>query len=806
MNDKIEHIQTCEKLLKYDRNMRSIRYHINAILSDLALQNDGWRINYAIDFSVIHDFIFGFYELLKSSTGKNGIKHKKIESFIQKNAGMDYLFNMLKNDERLILLPSYAFELGYFINNRRNPISIKPEIQFSKFETFLHQKNQYIAPLSELYNFKKENSDVEPPDALIEKCLSIITKEFDEIFFLWLYEADHNNLKSQGFKRLRNLFERDKNKIQFINDIWPKITKTLNTYANNFSSKWLEMFKAIRNRINNDVVDSEAIDIIYSLNTLLNKNKEIVLLVSDAPTMTRVLNWDLIGLSVPSVDKPLRGLYNTKLEVKDYLFPEYRILRTPRTFLFYIMCSGENRDSFLLNAEKWSAIVSQYFSMTSTIVNDIKEKCKLRIDIEQSKILDKESAVCQGCNVLEKDNKLNDIFDHYTKIESKLSNIQLFLNKEEVVAEEIGKRATEELVNDKISSLMVEFVINLNDRYKYFKEKLLQKKDELSDELMKINNTIGPTIVDMAGPNEILQFKTILEEYLSIFDRIEFQNKEIKGISKEISLLNYQEPDPPKLKIIISKMLQLTQSSKEDFSEVNLLKASLSYLAKEYDYCIDLLRSELSGKNPVNYYGLKYLYGITLFRQSIKNQDSKIFNLCIEEIQNLVSQFPTDPRSCHLLGFVSLEAKERMFTRELFDSDVKEIINLLEESLKLNPKKRLSIKILNNIAYCLYKYGEKTKDNANYARTNINKIIELESDVKNWTPQILDTAACVLLLNAQYSEMFKERKSEIELAIKYLNEAITQCKFSANPSAFIADLENHKLEAIKMQKRNLPYD
>ena len=76
----------CQEMLLFDRNVRSIRYHLNAIEWDEYLRSVGWKINYALDFSIIYSYAFGTWSFIKQSRGELTDTFKS--EFVQKSAGI----------------------------------------------------------------------------------------------------------------------------------------------------------------------------------------------------------------------------------------------------------------------------------------------------------------------------------------------------------------------------------------------------------------------------------------------------------------------------------------------------------------------------------------------------------------------------------------------------------------------------------------------------------------------------------------------------------------------------------------------
>jgi predicted nuclease with TOPRIM domain len=797
-----DNINVCRKLLHYDQKIRSIRYHLNAIQTDIELLANGWKINYALDFSVIYKHAFGLMDLIRSTKGD--MASEMVEDFIQKSDGIKQLFARNIENERLILLPPYAIELGNFINSYRAK-TILTEIQLSKFEDYITSKSPFLNPINKLQSITQNYPEKIPKKNLVKKCLSIILSEFGEIFFLWLFHSEHfsDNLKhsERGMETIKSLFNNGQSRVEFIDKIWPELTDTYKklTSRYNISSKWHAIFKKVRNRPHSDFIDAQAINLIYHLNPILNKKKEIVLLVSDTPTMSRVLNWDIINPKITSKNKPPRGIYGLPLKTKKADASELRILRTPRTFLFHTLCYEKSPEKYMQNITAWRNYVSRYFTLTSKLVKDIQERCEHFIRPYPPSIIRNCNRECRSCNIFSKGEKLTKILEEDQEINIQFRNIQLFLNTQNEI-QSPQEFTSPSNIRDSITRVLIDFIQELGSGYSTFKVELLKKRDELHSKLASVSEKIPSTALNDATLGEVLTFKIAIDDFTDLHDRLDFQDPRITRVFDNIKTLEYQKPDSTKLKTYILELVELTKNGSQDNSEAILLKAAMAYLYKEYSYCLEILAREKNNPQCDNIFGIDYLYCLALFRHGASVGVYQKYRKAIQLSQRLKDRYHENPRSYHLFAFLVLSTEKKFSTQK----SPKDIIEELEKGLQYNPSDRLALSMLNNMAFGLYRHLDPNPTNVKRARQIINRMGQVVSE-KEWSPNYLHTAGCISMMIAKQSNYFREVEIEIKKAIEYFDRAIKLCNDTGRFKRSMENFSSHRLEAIKFQTQKLQY-
>jgi hypothetical protein len=771
-------------MLSFDRKMRSIRYHIKAIEYDEFLKRNGWEIYYALDYSVIYSHAFATWDFIKRSKVElsEAVKHE----IIQKSAGIHFLLDNTKYKNRLILLPPYAYELGDFINKIRCP-DFRAEIQLQKLQNFFIKKKADYNAFEKLIEMEKKEVR-ELPAKLVSECINLLVEEFGDLLFLWLCQRE------QGLHTIKKLF--CNNQIDFIDTLWPNATPCKEKYDESsvLSSDWMKMFREVRNRPQSDFLDAQAINIVLELNSVLNKDKKVLLLVSDAPSMTRVLNWDLIPRNPPSVKTKPRGVLLSLIPDSNFFPTEYRILRTPRTFLGYILFLNGDQINIEQSLNKWENSVDKYFSIAVRVVKDIREKCTHRIDHDHERIIiDSKSKDCEECPISNKSDELLNLINTYGHVIEEFENVQLCLNKKHIFKEASIYNNTNAFSYD-LSKMIFDFVETIMISSELVKNEIHQKRRTLEDTINEILHSIPTKTIQAVSKDGLIVLRQLINHYIRFSEILRFSNRKITEIFTKIKNLKPGQANIDTLRSYIYALVELSNQNRNEVYEANLLRAFLAYMYGEYGYCNEVIEDELNYKDLQNEIGLKFLHCLVTYKRG-DELGPYLYEKSIKLAEDFLNNNLGDPRAHHLLGLLLLRSMKIEDAR--FKRTIQEILSIYKNALNLNPTGKLRIAILNNIVYGLTRFGSNIDDSLERAEKYASELEKLENK-EDWTPSIIDTIGCLAMLKAKKSFSNEDKKNYYSKALNHFDESI-KLAYSMNlPKEEIDPIKKHREEVIEM--------
>jgi len=532
---------SCERLFRFDRRMRSIRYHLRAIEQDITLAEAGWTINYAIDFCELYRYAFPLHQLL--SSGENHLysrQHRR--DLVDKTASMCVLLEGINLGERLVLLPPYAAELSDFLENMiPKQHVIEDKINSIKESGSLLSKEDQ-SKINYFLKYDQNNETI--PEDLRKEVLGILLKDCKELLFTWL------SVFKPGVTLINKHLSGKKPKIHQFSSLidsfhsWEKTKTTIEKMMLDdiIKGDWFNLFQNTRNRYTSDLADATAVETIIKLQSQLVKEKEVVVLLSDAPTMTRVLNWDLIDFEQPQLQKKPRGIIRGVSVDDDPTFGEYRLLRTPRTFLFYLICSGDNREETLNETRKRLKQVNAYFSIAARIVQSAKMialedtdeairqemigSCDF-LDPSTGCISDVDEEECKKCPLYNIREKLSENLTRHEKIVRLFENASLYTNMEKFIGSVIQPKRDllKKAYGEELSQAVQKFMDLSQAKNIPLAKEMGDEQRMLTREVLSIRENITSSMIKDITGHSLEELKYKLHRHLRIFGRIGFKDE-----------------------------------------------------------------------------------------------------------------------------------------------------------------------------------------------------------------------------------------------------------------------------------------
>jgi hypothetical protein len=620
--DKAEH---CERLFRFDRRMRSIRYHLAAIEHDIELSMAGWKINYAVDYCELYRYAFPLYRLLSDGAERLLIESERRE-VVDKTAAMALLLKGIGLNERIILLPSYAVELNEFLNN----ISSSQKVIIDYIEraksapSMLEDHDKEI--LEKFIRCIDESENI-PKDIRIDT-LNLLIRQCRELLFMWL------SALQPGVSLLRNIIGDKAKTISTVADLiknddaWSETGGLLKniTLEQTISGKWFEMLQKVRNRYISDLIDAIAMESIERLNSHLIKKKQVVLILSDAPTMTRTLNWDIIDIKPPEMEGKPRGVICDPSPCDRASVAEYRMLRTPRTFMFYLLCLGNSPKDTLSKVLEHRIAVDDYFSMAAKIIQEVKgvgreiytdelireemlKSCKF-YDRRTNTLNKVDESICAHCANYAIRDKLAENLKSHERTVKEFENASIYSNMEKFIGELVKSRRDilEQTYENELGSALKKFAHMMIRGNLPLKNDIDKKRSQLIQDIEETRKSITSCVIMDASAQTVDDFRYKLDQYIRIFGRIGFKDERItRAIENLRRSFRRQKERIFNIGEDLYKLYELSKRSDTSVPEAGLLKATLAFLNDQLPYCLEKVRVQLSMEKCPNVFGARLL-------------------------------------------------------------------------------------------------------------------------------------------------------------------------------------------------------
>ncbi|MEW5922779.1 MAG: hypothetical protein AB1746_02195 [Candidatus Zixiibacteriota bacterium] len=796
----------CKSILQFDRQLRSIRYHLKALRDDILLIKDGWQINYAIDYCELYRYAFGSCSLLNTSTGRLPSSMKR-DDYVNKSYGTNLLLSNPFTNSRLILLPPYAIELLRFIPSLHQHAA-KAALQMAKIKELFDSKTDQLNILQQVYDYRHKNPLKQLPKGLQGRLARYLIMNYREILFLSMATAE------EGINALRKLIVGNNPKIMYYEKAWPDLCNILYDISESIvkGSQWYLMFNILRNRPASDFFDAQALEIIDRLNNRITSQKQVVLLYSDAPTMTRALNYDLLHPSPPNIEPKPKG-YIMGIKTKSAYFSDqqYRILRTPRTFLFYGVCLGEDYDETLSNINIRLNEVERYYPVTRNYFENIRNSCKY-YKKEYGEISVPLESYCKRCPVRHNMQDIAKDIVRYNEFAIQYENASLYLNQSKLVYKlklkgdklrRIFDRQLAEAVEDFADNIKKD-TFNINDDIRRRQRTIMHKINSLRDE-------VGRGAIKYASPFAISSLSHKIDKFLRVYALMRFRNKAITQTVRVFEETKLQHLDinsrrTNEIQNALMKLINIAYASKKPSVEGVLIRAILAYIYGEYDYAREIIARELSSfnHNSEDLFRLRFIKCLTTHSSGLSLNDSKIIDIAMLESKELMDEFPKKARSYHLYGFLAIRSKKRIKGRTI---GLDHILNILETALELanGEDRSLRAAILNNYIYAIYQFKRNSETMAEIAYQKYEVLKKLVDEMNNWPVNYLDTFGCVMLLTAKYCKNKYKAKKFLNSAITYFSKAKEYATAYGAPEQDILPMHYH-LKSAKYWKTKLGID
>lgn len=706
----------------------------NAIM-DHELMKDDWTIHFVVDYCQV--LLFAFPLGLERISFPDEKERSRVATM---QAARAFVFYGLEHCPQPVLIPPYATELRNWLSiilSKSQESALKIDaIQNWGRSLLSEEERKLIDKANEWYKLPSEERKLLPE--LTSQMIALVNKKFLDMYFLI------SGAMVKGIRIMRSMYRGEKPCLQMAYRRWKNYDEMTKNVKKGYSSSWYSLFSKIRSgRTIPNINDALAIEIVMALNDNLMKNKEIVLLISDAETMNLALNEKIEGKPRGSVVHPKTG-------------KEIPILRTSDTFLTYMTSVEKKLDiegalERLYHEKRESAdfyAIEAMIKRASEICEDVSENIQ---------------GDCSECPNRKSCSEISRKLEKHKEKINEISTLRYFLNRFDFLGPYLNFLDSNKSIDKNIEKI-VKFLGEKNEK---FEGRLRDKIKELEQEINELIDAIEDPSIELA-PQDAIEFLAYrLKRLNGIPYRIIFRNPRINDAIHDL----FRSTDEGKIKEIrenAKRIFNLTHDPSLG-NEGKLLLSSLLYCFRHYEMVRDITLLMLSKDDLSERKEFVLLKCLSYGRLSMETQPSFYYNKAYKECSEAVKRYSDDPRFHNMLGVIIARGIESGLegTKRIDD-----VIKWFQDALKLCSAKdnMLIASMENNIAYLITQKTDHTLEELGYANDLLNEMEKLWHREK-WAADFWDTDGSVQLEIAELTDDFSKKKIFLEKAIEKLQKA-----------------------------------
>lgn len=749
-------VVVCDRLLRFDTRMRKLQYHLRCLNQDLTLMDQGWNLTYALDWCELYRYAFGIRHVLESNEVPT-LTTRQRHVFVDKAAAIRLLLSGFHPNARVLLLPPYAYEMTIFLERLRGQGN-RLETQLRRLAKARQEDLELKRSLANIRDWHLKHPDVPVPQHLARAVYRTLRRDFKSILYELLA------ISSRGVNGLADLLGGSGKRILYIDELWPDLIDSIRSIREDIvvQSEWFMRFQEVRGRWLSDFDDACAVMMVERLNRQLWKKRECLLLVSDAATMSEVLNWDLsFAEKHDSEDRP-KGILDWR-SLESLRFGEYRLLRTPRTFLIYMVYGGQRRTA-ARRIQTSLFLLTQYFSLASRIVSHIKTRCPNYVREDRRMVKDEEGK-CTNCPYAGDSQSISNLLKRYEGLEREYEVVQLISRGPDVLTasavwteETIGH-----LLGEELSRELVRMAKDAEGEGSTLGGVLRDRRGELESRLSDLRGSVAVRALVGAPAQDIDILGYNVEKFVRVFGRLGFRSEVVgSSVNGMLLMLRGDEIDTEKTRNAILELHTIAEDESLTGSEGLLLSAALAYVCEERKYCWHLCEAEIASKGVQAEFGIRYLRVLAETSVALREEDRSLARAAVEHARVLVEEAGEEARSWHVYGLVSA----RLRSADLVDIPVGEVCKRLREACRRCNDPELRTTIANNLLYGICALCEPHEVLRAEVESLLELLVSFSRSQMQWS-SYLDTeaAACLWLLELE------KNKEEREVLIKQARSA-----------------------------------
>ncbi len=732
-NDNIKLIAQFQNFARYSEASLTL------LENDLILKENGWKVYYAVDFSEIHSFLHPFSYIGDETVfGVKRIPNEDDEeTLIREQTVLTFIFEHLSN---LVLLPPYAVELSNHIELIRCK-AIKTVFSYRDIiENKIHNKiHTYFNTHKSLKRLLTKSDISEMSEKDRTELIEFAKSEFRHLY-LFLMSPNRAKKVTDTVKELMS-----NNNITNLFDWKPEIDLDFDEIKKD-STKWYSnLVRSFDQNPFSKYIDSLTCAYIAKINKIINREKEILFLISRDKILNRTLHYNI----------------SLKLLEKEKYVP---LVRDLDYFLTFIRHNGFNIIEARNKIKRSKKIINNFLNLHKGSIN---------------------RQLGQYSNIKPLWPSVSNALDELTDIISNRENINLAMVEYGIDAERIVTSARKRVSIDELNLVNV-----FNQILKH--NRLVQRrlKDEDKKLLIKLGNSIENiqsllslpskkninNLINLTrGEKSISKMKLLLEPLnCEMPAEICFTQEPVIELARPfIEAHSHEEHIENQMR---ESILEIAASDSTN-SEIHLLRAYIYGLLKRWKYAIleiDKGLQKTRSEDQKEFLLLKSIFcralfdpfrGITACLKALKlDSDDPRTN---REFSVLIWQTITK-RSLKEKDKSELNKKIELFAQDFPSYELS--IQYAEKSLSDNNNKYIQSQILNSLTY-YYTALYNMKKNILYLNKAKDVFDKLEKTLPDdrWISRFHDTKG-YFLFNLAASMGFP--KHLVEEALASFNRAL----------------------------------
>jgi hypothetical protein len=740
------------------RKFEELDINLQLVEKDLEfLSKREFKLYFAVDFQQIFEFAFPI-SVFVPQPGAPVPEITKRTKRINTHIARAFIFYGLQ--PRPVLLPPHASELDIMLDLFVTK-QITFEIEFHTLKEWgdTHFSNKERKLIEKANKWFRENPQGDPTgERWYRQLVRFLYNNYRDMLYLT------TGLITHGTKIINDLLYSSKPKLYFCKDTFPEYHNIVRHVVGSRVSRWFDMFQNIRGKWLSDIRDSKAIEIVCALNEEFAKENENrrIFLISDAPSMYKVLNWDIasqIGDEYRKEFREKRYPVGTFKLAED----EIRLLREIEVFLVFLLHRESNHAETLKKIRDSKAIVNGYLALEDRF-SEIREFCEMS------------QYACDICEPPEECRDLLKKFSTAIGFYENLQNMELLVReKRDMIMKpyEIFLKAN---VNfEKSIRSIVDFLVNKSDS---FEKMVRDEKHKFEEEFDKLVNNIQENVQDISR-ELFLGMGHRLARIGGIPYRIKFR-KEISNLISDLIRAVFKEEGNIDIEEIRGKSKLLMEFCDDPTigEDRFLLTAVLCYCYGRYNEAIRIVEDRLKEEDCKLRSEYIYVKTISHLNLAIGQRNKNAFERALKEAISAYDEYgikKDDLRFLNLKAAVILEGVGNSLKEDL---NINEAINLLWDTLEKIEKpssigkdgEDLKFSLINNYVYGIVlkdmMYGTIKGEQENAYEKMDELSIEFK-DLHNY-PDIEDTRVWSIIMQMKYSDdeivikdLYKEGKEII---------------------------------------------
>ena len=724
-----------KKFEKLNRNLQLVEKDLEF------LSKKGYKLYFAVDFQQIFEFAFPI-SVFVPQPGSSVPESDKRAKRINRHIARTFVFYSLQ--PRPILLPPHASELDILLD-----LFVTKQITFEiEFRTLKEWGDTYFASkereLIEKANkwFEENPQGDSSKERWYRQLVRFLYNNYRDLLYLT------TGLITYGTRIINDLLYSSEPGLYFCKDTFPEYQNLIKQTVGSRVSKWFNLFQEIRGKWLSDIRDSKAIDIVCALNEAFvkdNKNQRIFL-ISDAPSMYKVLNWDITS-QIGDDDKE-------KFQEKEYPVgtvkleeEEIRLLREIEVFLVFLLHRELDHEKTLERIRDSKAIVDGYLALEDRF-SEIREFCKM---------------FGYACNLCQPPEECKDLLQEFSRalgFYENLRNMELLKReKRDTIMKPYEILLDANVSLEKSVRNIVDFLVNKSDS---FEKMVNDEKGKFEEEFDKLVGNIQKNAQDISR-GLFLGMGYRLARIGGIPYRIKFR-KEISDLISDLIRAVFKEEQLVDLEEIKNKSRLLMEFCDDPTKGEDryLLNAVLCYCYGRYNDVIRIAEDRLKKEDCKLRSEYLYVKTISYLNLAIEQKNKDAFDKALEETTSAYGEYginKADLRFLNLKAVVILEGIENSLKKDL---DIDEAINVLWDGLKKMEKtsnvrkhgKDLKFTLINNYVYGIVLKDRMYETTKNERENAYEKMDELSTKFKNLRnhPDMEDTRVWSIIMQMKYSD------------------------------------------------------